>query len=177
MLNCYRRIVLKQAKLHCSPVTHRTWANTRAASRKPVRIMLKFLINLRTLFIPIIPLNWIFSVILTIRITQINSNHSLGFCGLRTWPCVDAMQRVSFCWSLIVRGLLKHAYSLSFQIFVPLCQLLLAVSASSLSLFLSHTFTPYSELSLPRMSFAHQSNRYDDYEIISFIMVMSVFSA
>ena len=23
-LNCYRRIVLKQAKLHCSPVAHRT---------------------------------------------------------------------------------------------------------------------------------------------------------
>ena len=42
------RIVLKQARLHCSPLAHRTWANTRAASCKPARIMLKFLINQKT---------------------------------------------------------------------------------------------------------------------------------
>jgi hypothetical protein len=51
-----------------------------------------------------------------------------------------------------------------------------AVSTFSLSLFPSLTFTPYYEFLFPIMTFAHQSNRYDDYEIISFIMVMGVFS-
>jgi hypothetical protein len=38
-----------EMNLHCSLLANRSWANTRAASRKPARIMLKFVINLRTL--------------------------------------------------------------------------------------------------------------------------------
>jgi hypothetical protein len=89
------RIVVKRANLRCSPLAHRSWANTRAASRKPARIMLKFLINLRALISSIIPVNLISSVILITCYIQINSNHSLGFRGLRIWPCVDATQWVS----------------------------------------------------------------------------------
>jgi hypothetical protein len=44
-------------------------------------------------------------VILRTRITQIKSNHSLGFCGLRTWLCADATQDVSLLELFRVLGL------------------------------------------------------------------------
>ena len=34
-------------------------------------------------------------MILTTQTSQKNSNHSLGFRGMRTWPCVDATQGVT----------------------------------------------------------------------------------
>jgi hypothetical protein len=37
-------------------------------------------------------------VILRTRISKNNSNHSLGFRGLRTWPWVDATQGVTLVW-------------------------------------------------------------------------------
>ncbi len=80
------------------------------------------------------------------------------------------------CLRLVVAKLCqKHFDSLALQILLQLSSLL-RLFPPSVSLFPSHTFTPYSEFSFPIMTFAHRSNRYDDYEIMSFIMVISVFS-
>jgi hypothetical protein len=82
------------ANLHHRPLDHRTPTNTRSASRKPALISLSVLINLTTLITPLMPIKLINSVILRTRLTQINSNHLLGFRGMRTWLCVDATQTV-----------------------------------------------------------------------------------
>jgi hypothetical protein len=57
----------------------------------------------------------------------------------------------------------------------PTFFLIAAVSALSLSLSSSHTFTPYSDFTLPSVTFSNQSKGYDDYEIMTFIMANSVF--
>jgi hypothetical protein len=52
------------------------------------------LINLSSLKESIMPIKLITSVILSTRLMQNNSNHLLGFRGMRTWLCVDATQGV-----------------------------------------------------------------------------------
>ena len=129
----YRRyatlcIVLKQSKLQRRPLDHRLPPSTRAASCKPALVLLKVLINLRTLVTPKMPVNLINSVILRTQLTQNNTNHLLGFRGMRTWPCVDATQAVNIwlgfdCPRLVVvvaQLSQKHADSLAFQRLVPL---------------------------------------------------------
>jgi hypothetical protein len=60
------------------------------------------------------------SVILASRITQNNSNHLLGFRGMRTWPCVDATQAVIFSWVLIVLGSLLLSFRRNTMTVLPL---------------------------------------------------------
>jgi hypothetical protein len=88
------RIVLEQANLNHRPLDQIMSPNTRAASRKPALLTLRFLLKLRSLVTPIIPIRLINSVILTTCYIQINSNHLLGFRGLLTLLCVDATQKV-----------------------------------------------------------------------------------
>jgi hypothetical protein len=87
-------IILDRSKLQLRPLDHRMPPNTRAASCKPALALLKVLINLRLLVTPKMPINLINSVILRTQSTQNNTNHLLGFRGMRTWPCVDATQIV-----------------------------------------------------------------------------------
>ena len=146
-----RMIVLKQATLHHRPLDHRTLPNTRPDSRTPALISLTVLINLRTLRTPIMPIKLINSVILASRISQNNSNHLLGFRGMRTWPGRVSMQRRRYFWlgfdcpRLVVAKLSqKHDDSLAFVRLVPLSSLL-RLFLPPVWLFLSsRTLTPCS---------------------------------
>jgi hypothetical protein len=81
-------MMFKQANLHHRVLDNRTPQNTRPASYKPALVSLSILKNLETLITPLIPTNFVSSVILRTRLTQQNSNHFLGFrCGMRPWLC------------------------------------------------------------------------------------------
>ena len=86
------QVALHCIALHCSMQTRRCCRESPASPASSNRVIA--CVNLKPLITPMFPVNLINSVILRTQLTQNNTNHLLGFRGMRTWPCVDATQNV-----------------------------------------------------------------------------------